>query len=85
MSDISAKESIDFGAPIYGSGPHGYPTVPEFARAVRKSTRWVRGMMARGLIRYTTVGRTPYPHPLAGSELMAANERPAVCVRRRRG
>jgi hypothetical protein len=85
MPDNSAKESADIRAPIYGSGPNGYPTVAEFAQAMRKSTRTVRGMMARRLIRYTTVGRTPYPHPLAGSELMAANERPAVRAKRRRG
>ena len=76
MSDLTSDESRNHPRKLVtGSGPNGYPTVQEFARAARKSKRTIRSYMARGIVSYTTVGRTPYPLPSALSDILDANER----------
>jgi hypothetical protein len=85
MTNLSSEDPLpDFGERITGSGPHGFPTVEEFAAAANKSKRTIRGMMARGQIRFTRIGRTPYPHPSALRELMESNERAPQCAARSR-
>jgi hypothetical protein len=62
---------------VEGSGPMKIPTVKEAAKASGHSDRWIRDRMAKGLIRYTTVGRTPYPAKTFMLEMLATNEHPS--------
>jgi hypothetical protein len=64
-------------APVEGAGPGGLPTVEEAAKAVGRSGRWLRMQMAKGAVRYTTVGRTPYPVKTFLLEMLARNEHPS--------
>jgi len=62
---------------VEGSGPMKLPTVEEAAKANGHSDRWIRDRMAKGLIHYTTVGRTPYPVKTFLLEMLARNEHPS--------
>ena len=62
---------------VEGSGPGGLPTVEEAAKAVGRTGRWLRLEMAKGAVRYTTVGRTPYPAKTFLLEMLATNEHPS--------
>jgi hypothetical protein len=59
---------------VLGTGPNRLPTVDEAALAAQRSPRWVRMEMDKGKIRYTRIGRTPYPVQSFLNELLATNE-----------
>jgi hypothetical protein len=61
---------------VEGTGPSGVPTVDEAAKAADRSSRWLRGQMAKGVVGYKMIGRTPYPNKTCLIELFAANEHP---------